>query len=106
MTINRVDRAVENFRLGLNCAQAIVKNYDENMVEHFSDFGSGNAPEGMCGALFAGLNILKDKELQDRLKSEFEDAAGSAKCIRFTKDRRLSCTKRVVLVQKILDEVF
>ncbi len=106
MAVNKVDKAVENFRSGLNCAQAIVKNYDENKVEQFSDFGSGDAPEGMCGALFGGLTILEDKELQDKLRNEFEDAAGSDKCIRFTKDRRLSCTKRVVLVQKILDELF
>ena len=97
--------AVENFRSGLNCAQAIVKIHDESKVEQYSKFGAGNAPEGMCGALFGGLGILGDDEVQSKLRSEFEKAAGSAKCIRFTKDRRLPCKDRVALVQKILDEL-
>jgi len=80
-----------------NCAQAVLKAYanlagvDQSCVERFARLGSGRAPQGECGALFAAKALLTDQAARQTLHDEFTRAAGSAACRQIRQLGRLSC---------------
>ena len=92
-----------------NCAQAVLKAYashagvDQGCVQRFSQFGSGRAPDGQCGALFAAKSLLEDESARQSLEAAFILTAGSAQCRQIRKLRRLSCGQ---CVQAAADELF
>ena len=92
-----------------NCAQAVLKAYadlagvDQSCVERFSRLGSGRAPEGECGALFAAKCLLADDSARQTLHDAFTRAAGSAACREIRRLGRVSCQQCVEIAA---DEVF
>lgn len=92
-----------------NCAQAILKAYasltgvEQSCVERFSRWGSGRAPEGECGALFAAKSMLADDSARQTLHDAFVRAAGSAACREIRQLGHLSCKQ---CVETAADEVF
>ena len=92
-----------------NCAQAVLKAYasvagvEQRCVERFSRLGSGRAPEGECGALFAAKSMLADDSARQTLHDAFVRAAGSAACRQIRKLGQLSCKQ---CVETAADEVF
>jgi hypothetical protein len=92
-----------------NCAQAVLTAYashagvDQGCVQRFSQFGSGRAPAGECGALFAAKALLPDESAKRCLEEAFILAAGSAQCRQIRRLRRLSCRQ---CVQTAADEIF
>ena len=92
-----------------NCAQAVLKAYapsvglEDACLEQFSHLGSGRAPEGECGALFAAKVILQDHSAKQRIEEEFVHATGSNKCRDIRRSRRLTCEE---CVQTAADAVF
>ena len=83
----------------LNCAQAVIKAFeerfglDEATFRKFAAYGGGNAPEGLCGAYCAARHLIELKA-PDRLQefeSFFTEQAGSLKCSEIRKGRKLSC---------------
>ncbi|MCY2994500.1 MAG: hypothetical protein NTY19_42540 [Planctomycetota bacterium] len=92
-----------------NCAQAVLKAYaahagvDQGCVQRFSQFGSGRAPAGECGALFAAKSLLQDESAKRSLEAAFILAAGSAQCRKIRGLGRLSCRQ---CVQTAADEIF
>jgi hypothetical protein len=84
-----------------NCAQAVLKAYapatgvGESCLDRFSQFGSGRAPGGECGALFAAKSILEDPAAQKEVEREFVDVAGTTRCRDIRKGRRVSCEQCV-----------
>ena len=92
-----------------NCAQAVLKAFashtgvDQGCVQRFSQFGSGRAPAGECGALFAAKSMLDNESAQRSLEEAFVREAGSPQCRQIRKLRRLSCRQ---CVQTAADEVF
>ena len=92
-----------------NCAQAVLKAYaspvglGDSCLERFSRFGSGRAPEGECGALFAAKAILQDHAAKQKTEEEFVHAAGSKKCRDIRKSRKFTCEQ---CVQTAADAVF
>ncbi len=57
----RKEKALESFRrppLKLNCAQAIAHAFDRgDLLAEMSACGSGNAPDGLCGALHCAMRL-------------------------------------------------
>ena len=92
-----------------NCAQAVLIAYasltgvDPSCVQRFSRLGSGRAPEGECGALFAAKSMLADDSARQTLHDAFARAAGSAACREIRQRGRLSCKQ---CVETAADEVF
>lgn len=92
-----------------NCAQAVLKAYaslagvDQSCVDWFSRFGSGRAPDGECGALFAAKSMLADDAVRQTLHDAFTQAAGSAACREIRQLGQLSCRQ---CVETAADEVF
>ncbi|MBF0331831.1 MAG: C-GCAxxG-C-C family protein [Candidatus Omnitrophica bacterium] len=83
----------------LNCAQAVVSAFkekfdmSEDMIERFSAYGGGRAPDGQCGSLYAA-RVMLEKSYPTRIK-DCEDvllsSAGSLKCREIRAGRKLSC---------------
>jgi hypothetical protein len=94
---------------GYNCAQAILKafapsaGFDQSCLDRFSRFGSGRAPGGECGALFAAKAILSDSFAKQEVEKAFVASAGSTKCRAIRKSRTLSCEQ---CVQTAAEAVF
>ena len=92
-----------------NCAQAVLKAYallvglGDSCLDRFSRFGSGRAPEGECGALFAAKAILQDHSAKQKTEEEFVHAAGSKNCRDIRKSQRFTCEQ---CVQAAADAVF
>lgn len=109
-------KAYYNDRSGpkkLNCAQAVIAAFrekfglDENAVQLFASFGSGKAPEGECGALYAAKFILKDDhpDKLEECRNIFISKAGSAKCKEIRKINKLPCIGCVETVAEFLEKV-
>lgn len=84
-----------------NCAQAVLKAYaptvgaGESCLDRFSQFGSGRAPGGECGALFAAKAIVADSDAKKEVEREFVEIAGTTRCRDIRKGRRVSCEQCV-----------
>jgi hypothetical protein len=92
-----------------NCAQAVLKAYAPAIgaggacVDRFSQYGSGRAPGGECGALFAAKAIVGDLAGKNEVEREFMELAGATKCREIRQGRRISCQQ---CVQAAADAVF
>jgi len=84
-----------------NCAQAVLKAYGsqvgagEACLSRFAQFGSGRAPGGECGALFAAKAILGEVAAKNEVEREFVDVAGTTRCRDIRRGRRATCEQCV-----------
>jgi len=84
----------------LNCAQKVLAAFkdkfdaDEKTLAKFAYFGSGNAPEGLCGAYYAAKYLIEEKQPAklEELETFFRNAAGSLKCKEIRQMKKLSCS--------------
>lgn len=98
----------------LNCAQAVLAafendfNINEEVIKHFSKYGRGNAPQGLCGSYHAGKYII-EKFHPEKLK-EFElffvGAAKSLHCKNIRAMKKLSCVGCVEKAEEFLLSLF
>ena len=104
--------ATELFGRGrrLNCAQAILTAFRDEFDVTAADIaaaaadGHGKADQGRCGALHAGLQLLRDRpDLVARLEREFVAQAAAARCRDIRKGRLASCTECVAIVARLLE---
>ncbi len=92
-----------------NCAQAVLRAYADVAgvgpccIERFSQFGSGRAPEGQCGALFAAKAMLHDPAARRAVEDSFLRAAGSTACREIRREGRITCKQ---CVQTAAGEVY
>lgn len=96
--------------LKFNCAQAIAYKWATSTEEaqiraiEFQKYGGGKAPEGACGALYAGLERLaNNSETQELLKKRFLSSAASLACRDIRKTNQLACKGCVELVDEFLE---
>lgn len=95
-----------------NCAQAILAAYKTKLnvacdvITEYKSYGGGRAEGGLCGALFAGLFLLKDDTAaQDKLKAHFKEQAGSLTCKQVRKSNKISCAECVATTAGFLEEL-
>jgi hypothetical protein len=92
----------------LNCAQAILKgfqqelNIDDSHIEEFRAHGGGRAPEGICGALYAAEHLAKKHNLGD-LKADFEKETGHTNCKELKSNLKVTCEKCVKIADSFLE---
>ncbi len=93
-----------------NCAQAILAAYQDCCAIQESEIlaagskGFGKARDGICGALYAGELLLKDPAKAEQLGRDFEMLAGSVKCKKILKLRRITCEECVGHTARLLAE--
>ena len=81
----------------LNCAQSVLALCgNEGRIEEFAEFGGGRAPEGLCGALYAALQLVPD-EKRGALRRAFAEEAGAEKCLDIKKGSGTSCQMCVAI---------
>lgn len=105
-----LDVAAFLFRKGRkNCAEAVaeawqkVSGEDLELTENLSKCGSGRAPQGWCGAIYAA-QLVADEDRKAVITDRFADAAGSLLCREIRSARKLSCTACVELAAGLLEE--
>lgn len=97
----------------LNCAQAVIEafrekfNIDENAVHLFASFGSGKAPGGECGALFAAKFLLNEnyKDKIGECRDAFVSMAGSTRCKEIRQLKKLPCIGCIETTAGFLDKI-
>jgi hypothetical protein len=112
-----VKKALEFFKgsggkVRFNCAQAVAKAFMEkfelsdNSTAIFASYGSGKAPGGVCGALYAAQTILQKMGAKKVAEADqlFSDYTGSIKCSDIRRTRKVSCMECVKKAAEILDE--
>lgn len=78
-----------------NCAQAVAAGAGrEDLVSNLSASGGGRAPEGLCGALYAALQLVRE-ENQEQLKQDFAAAAGALTCREIKNNSKYPCSECV-----------
>ena len=96
---------------GYNCAQAILKSFQEHLsvseddIKRFKKFGGGRAEHGYCGALYAAHYLLKDPEKIKLLNEMFSKEAGALKCREIRKAKKLSCAGCVDVAAEALSRI-
>ncbi len=95
-----------------NCAQAVAKAYQQNFnvaditIESYRKCGGGRAENGVCGAFYAGFQLLKNTPQQQQYFTEkFTAIAKTTACTRPLANRCLSCVELVELAGSIIEEV-
>lgn len=83
----------------MNCAQAVANAFkeplrlDDEWVDSLQAYGSGRAPDGLCGGYYAAACILEKagSDKGEQLKNVFLQHAGSLKCKEIRGMRTLPC---------------
>ncbi len=92
-----------------NCVQAIMKAFQprfgvsEDAIAAGSSLGSGRAPGGLCGALYAVKLLAGGDGLSRIVEERFVERAGAADCRTIRKLKRLSCRQCVEAAAEILE---
>ena len=93
-----------------NCAQAVAAAFKEHcsiteaLIESLGSYGSGKAPDGLCGALHAAKVLFEKHSPHIFIKCHkaLVEAAGSAHCIDIRKNKRLSCLGCVEKIAEVI----
>ena len=83
--------------LRLNCAQSVAAMCGaEGRVDEFAEFGGGRAPEGLCGALYAALQLVPE-DRRAVVRNAFALEAGAEKCVEIKRGTGTSCQMCVAI---------
>lgn len=87
--------------LQLNCAQSVLALCGvEARMDEFAAFGGGRAPEGLCGALYAALQLVPE-DRRDALRRAFAAEAGAEKCLDIKRGTGTSCQMCVAIAASL-----
>ncbi|MBD3246039.1 MAG: hypothetical protein GF333_03415 [Candidatus Omnitrophica bacterium] len=114
-----VEKALDHFlgRNGcqrVNCAHALGKAFQDeaglspDVVQSFSRRGHGRAPEGDCGALYAGRVLIAhyDPPREEECVNVFVGEAGARRCRDIRSSRSLTCAQCVEAVARYCARIF
>ncbi len=103
-------KALSAYRSGKqNCAQSVYSGFQEQLqlpgeiIESARKLGGGKAEEGRCGALHAALDLSRQSETRELLRSRFEEQAGSQQCREIRARKLMSCDNCVELAATLLE---
>ncbi|MFA6320609.1 MAG: C-GCAxxG-C-C family (seleno)protein [Candidatus Omnitrophota bacterium] len=97
----------------MNCGQAVIAAFREKFlvgdedVKIFAGYGSGKAPEGVCGAYYAAKFMLEGKH-KDKIRAceeMFLLNAGSVKCKEIRALKKLPCLGCVEKIAEFLETI-
>ena len=103
-----VNKAMHAYKVDkLNCAQSIVKAFApaegvQEALRQAKEFGGGRAHDGLCGALYAAMQLAPDEQARNNILRAFEAQATSVKCREIRQARTLKCEQCVELAASLL----
>lgn len=88
-----------------NCAQAVANQWQNlfqspDIVADYEPFVAGNAPGGLCGALYAATQAVPDHA--EEITEEFRSVAGACKCREIKGTTRFPCKECVALGDRLV----
>lgn len=88
-----------------NCAQAVAAGAGrEDLVDRYAAMGGGKAPEGMCGALYAALQLIPESR-REIARQKFVFFAGSDSCVTLKMRNRTSCIRCVEKAAELVESL-
>ncbi len=85
-----------------NCAQAVVVGAGQDELnDEMKTQGGGNAPAGMCGALYAAMLLNPDKK--EQIKEQFVAKFGSDNCKVLKRELHVPCAELVDFCGKLTE---
>jgi len=96
-------------RMG-NCAQAVAAAWCEKtggnceLIHEMSRFGTGRAPEGHCGALYAAQYIVDSENSEGLIHAFKEISGGHTACRAIRQARSLNCVQCVEVAAELLEK--
>ncbi len=103
--MNRTEKALACFRKPYSCAQTIVAAFgkdDEATMAVMKAASAGRAPEGRCGALWAAMTLLDEKD-RPAFEAAFAKEAGAAACRQIKGEARTPCERCVEIAASRLE---
>ena len=108
------ERASEYFRGadGLNCAQAVMKAFEEvyritpETIESYAALGGGRAEGGMCGALYGATKLAGGPDVAAKLVDRFVEIVGFSTCREIKKAKKFSCADCVETAAGLVEDQF
>ncbi|THB73671.1 MAG: hypothetical protein D6B28_03470 [Gammaproteobacteria bacterium] len=94
----------------LGCAQAVAKafqnelNLSDSYIADLSKDCSGMAPGGLCGSLYAALELCTDEKMKQTVLNEFISQAKFPTCRDIRINRTISCRKTVEIAARLLEK--
>jgi len=92
----------------LNCAQAILKGFQEQFnisdmeIDEYRAWGGGRAEGGVCGALFAAERLL-NQVCEKSVSQEFRESAGNILCSDIKKTS-VACVECVRIADELVQK--
>ncbi len=86
-----------------NCAQAVMAAHggSQQDVEDCAFCGGGRAPDGLCGALYAAIQL--HPEAEEAIKLRFATTCGALTCREIKMNAKTPCADCVANASAILD---
>ncbi|MCI5778240.1 MAG: hypothetical protein MR051_00220 [Lentisphaeria bacterium] len=86
-----------------NCAQAVAAGAGrDDLIEVLAHAGAGKAPDGMCGALYAALQIIPESR-RENARRNFVNFAGSDICVILKMRNRIPCIRCVEKAAELVE---
>ncbi len=86
-----------------NCAQTIAAGFEQYaLVEAFKTCGGGRAPEGLCGALYAAMELAPEAKRAEILEA-FRLKNGAVACHELKQTFRVACPQCVATAAELLE---
>ncbi|MDO4462834.1 MAG: hypothetical protein Q4C30_10170 [Bacteroidia bacterium] len=103
-------KAVDTFRhpeYKHNCAQAVANKWkelyaDKDIVSSYAPYIGGNAPGGLCGALYAAKEASKANA--EEIERLFVERCGAATCREIKMGTRTPCTVCVQTADDLVEQ--
>lgn len=88
----------------LNCAQSVAKIAGrDDLVPGDLAFGGGRAEGGLCGSLFAALQICPEVH-HEKIKEDFAQKAGALTCREIKGKMKTPCSECVAIGAFLVDK--
>ena len=85
-----------------NCAQSVAKAFGrDDFIAQLKTIGGGQAAGGLCGALYAALQLLPENQWE-AAKEQFQDRAGDVLCRVIRKEGKTPCKECVRIATDIV----
>ncbi len=100
------EQAVALHKSGCSCAQSIAKafNASDELISKTASCGGGRAEGGLCGALYAGIEMAETMEAKQALKEYFLNKAKFETCRDIRKNKVIPCSECVKTVAEFLEK--
>ena len=104
--MNKTEMALASFRKPYSCAQTVYAAFapiTAQGMDFMRQNSGGNAPENMCGALFAATQVAPENA--DKIKRIFVEKIGDSRCAVIKRSLNIPCENCVRTACEALEQI-